>query len=95
MTLKKGTGSRIFGLPEISASLSYRETFFSVAAADAAAILTPSIAFAPRFDLFFVPSKSIMNLSSRDWSKNVIPFSMTAGAILLLTFATAFRTDFP
>ncbi len=63
------------------------------ATAWAAAIDTPSSAFAPSLPLFGVPSSAI-NFASRPlWSAASKPFS--ASAIAPLTFATAFFTPLP
>jgi hypothetical protein len=51
------------------------------------------MAFAPSFDLVFVPSRAIMVLSMETWSHASKP--TRAGAILDFTFATALRTPFP
>ena len=63
------------------------------AAALAAAIDTPSIAFAPSPDLFSVPSSWMRTLSSAGCSNTLSP--MTAGAILAFTCSTASSTPMP
>ena len=63
------------------------------AAALAAAIDTPSIAFAPSFPLFGVPSSSIRKLSSPVWSNTSQP--ITSSAIISFTFSTALRVPLP
>src|SRR5437867_4097130 len=57
------------------------------------AIETPRIAFAPSLALFFVPSIEIMSWSSRDCS--VASWPTSAGAMILFTLSTAFRTPLP
>ena len=51
------------------------------------------MALAPKLDLFAVPSKSIINWSMWFCSKTETPIN--SGAILVLTFSTAFKTPFP
>ena len=65
----------------------------SLAAAFATARETPRMAFAPNFDLFGVPSKSIIIWSITFCSKTDVPKS--SSAIIVLTFFTAFKTPFP
>src|SRR3954453_2391885 len=65
----------------------------STAAAWAAASETPRIAFAPRRDLFGVPSRSTSPRSSPSWSVASRP--ITVSAISPLTFSTAFVTPLP
>lgn len=64
-----------------------------LAAAFAVASETARIAFAPSFDLFGVPSSSIIALSTPAWSLASIP--TTRFAITSFTFATAFSTPLP
>ena len=63
------------------------------AAAFAVANDTAKIAFAPSFFLFWVESKRIIARSIAHWSKASIPIS--AEAIFMFTFATAFNTPLP
>ena len=63
------------------------------AAACAAASETPRIAFAPRRDLFGVPSRSMSVPSRLSWSRTSCP--AIAAAISPLTFATACVTPLP
>ena len=89
-----GTGIEYW--PEVpfrSAMCSYSATPFSVAAAFATARETARIAFAPRFSLFSVPSKSIMALSISLCATGSIP--SRAGAIFSFTAATALVTPLP
>ena len=65
-----GTGSV---LAETPPTYLYKGIPNSFAAALAAAKDTPRIALAPNFDLFGVPSKSIINLSIRFCSKTETP----------------------
>jgi len=85
-----GTGSTLASGPP-----RYRKSgkFSAVAAARAVARETASVALAPRFLLVGVPSSSISFLSMFAWSRASSPFRI--GAILWLTFATAFLTLFP
>jgi len=63
------------------------------AAARATAIDTPRMAFAPRFDLFGVPSRSFNVLSTLRWALTSMP--KTSSAITVLTLLTARNTVFP
>jgi len=54
---------------------------------------TPRMAFAPRFALFGVPSRSIMILSTARWSAASMPH--TAGPRMSFTFAIALRQPLP
>ena len=65
----------------------------SLAAAFATANETPKIALAPSFDLFGVPSKSIMSWSILFCSNIEVPKS--AWAMMVLTFSTALSTPLP
>ena len=64
-----------------------------IAAALAQAIDTARIAFAPSFDLSFVPSASIIALSTAYVSDASIPSSTSL--ITVFIFSTAFETPFP
>ena len=63
------------------------------AAARATAIDTPRMAFAPRFDLFGVPSRSFNVLSTLRWALTSMP--IISSAITVLTLFTARNTVFP
>src|SRR6266852_2919717 len=63
------------------------------AAARAAASETPRMAFAPKRDLFAVPSSAMSRWSRARWSVGSWP--LTAWAISPLTLATACSTPFP
>jgi hypothetical protein len=65
----------------------------AAAAARAHAMDTPSIAFAPRFDLSAVPSSSRRIESIADWSDACSPIS--SGAMTSSTLLTAFSTPLP
>ena len=54
---------------------------------------TARIALAPSLPLFLVPSSSIMRSSMAFWSVGSLP--MSAGAMMVLTFSTAFVTPLP
>ena len=54
---------------------------------------TARIALAPSLPLFFVPSSSIMRSSIASRSVGSLPTS--AGAMMVLTFSTAFVTPLP
>ena len=69
---------------------SYISIFWDCAAALQHAIETASMAFAPKFDLLDVPSRSIIIASIFSCSNAEMLF--TAGNILLLMFSTAFKT---
>ena len=71
----------------------YRGTPFSAAPALETAMDTARIALAPSLPLFFVPSSSIMRSSIAFWSVGSLPTS--AGAMMVLTFSTAFVTPLP
>ena len=64
-----------------------------IAAALAQAIDTARIALAPSFDLSFVPSASIIALSTAYVSDASIPSSTSL--ITVFIFSTAFETPFP
>ena len=59
----------------------------------ATAKLTDKIAFAPRFVLYSVPSKSSMIWSISFWRETSFPISF--GAIILFTFSQAVKTPLP
>jgi len=71
----------------------YNGISFSIAVALATAKETANIALAPRFDLFSVPSASIISLSILTWSSDSSPIKRSA--IFVLMFSTAFKTPFP
>ena len=54
---------------------------------------TPSVALAPKTDLFFVPSNSIIVVSINSCSLASIPISFSL--IIVLTLFTAFSTPLP
>ena len=64
-----------------------------IEAALAVAIETARMELAPSFDLSFVPSASIMALSTAYISDASSP--VTASFIIVLIFSTAFNTPFP
>jgi hypothetical protein len=68
-------------------------TPLAAAPALAAASDTPRIAFAPRFALFGVPSRSMQRLSMARWSAASMP--QTAGPRTSFTFLTAWRHPLP
>ena len=90
ITFSMGTGSTFAPSPPIQRK---RETPALPAAAFAVASEQPRIAFAPRRDLFLVPSSSISAPSTERWSSASTPAS--AAAISPSTFRTACRTLLP
>ncbi|MPM72609.1 hypothetical protein SDC9_119585 [bioreactor metagenome] len=86
---KSGTGSTC----AFAFKYLYRGRSNALAAAYAQAKDTPTIAFAPSFDLFFVPSSSIKALSIFLCSVTSIP--MMASAITVSIFEMAFSTPWP
>ncbi len=87
-----GTG-RTGSAPVEAARCCHSGTFFDMAMACALAIETPSSALAPSRPLFSVPSRSIRRWSSPAWSAASSP--VTAWAMVVLTFSTAWRTPLP
>ena len=85
-----GTGNVLAETPPM---YRYKGNPNSLAAALATAKETPSMAFAPIFALFGVPSNSIIVWSIKFCSKIDIPNN--SSAILVFTFSTAFKTPFP
>ena len=85
-----GTGRRLAFTPPRKR---YRGISSEAAAALAQAMETARMAFAPSFDLSFVPSARIMALSTAYMSHASIPFSVSH--ITVLTFSAALRTPFP
>ncbi|OQA09945.1 MAG: hypothetical protein BWY67_01244 [Bacteroidetes bacterium ADurb.Bin397] len=59
----------------------------------AAASETPKMAFAPNFDLFSVPSSSIIILSIAVWANMLTPCNSSAIEVFMLF--TAFKTPLP
>ncbi len=72
---------------------SYSGLFNESAAALQTAIEIPSIAFAPSFDLFSVPSSAINRSSSSFWASASIP--NISGFNIVFTASTALRTPLP
>ena len=85
-----GTGSL---LPDTPPKNRYSGISREIAAALAAAMETARMAFAPRRDLSFVPSTSIIALSTAQVSDASIPFKVSLMTVLM--FSTAFCTPFP
>ena len=73
--------------------LCHKGRFWLAAPARKTAMDTPKMALAPNFDLFFVPSSwRIKSSISFCWTAS---FPLSLGAIILLTFLTAFDTPRP
>ena len=85
-----GTGSVFADTPPIYL---YKGIPNSAAAALEVARETPKIALAPNFDLFGVPSKSIIIWSTLFCSKTEKPSN--SWAIIVFTLSTAFKTPLP
>ena len=85
-----GTGNIVPLIPPI---YWYSSIPREIAVAFATASDTPSVAFAPKFDLFNVSSNSISSSSIFLWLYAFIPIIFLA--IFLFTFSTAFSTPFP
>ena len=90
MMFISGTGSTVAFTPP---TYLYSGNPATPAAACAHARDTPRIALAPSFDLFGVPSISIIALSMATWSATANPLRF--GAISVLTFSTARSVPLP